>query len=557
MSDTLRPDTLRPDTQRPDAAGERAERAERDAGEVTPRSGAAALAKARPELASLEVAPPSVTEAPVDGDPSEGDRPSSAQATPEPTAELEERKACPSCGASILLGARKCKACKAWLGPRPVTTAPASLRSSNIAPRATVIVATAVLVPLLALVSSRESRVAEAPPLTDLAGQPASTGDTPKPGAIGPEPEPEVKPPLPDVSKRWKSREIMVPDVHPLDLAWNASGSSLFVSADDATLREYGAKEGELLHQASVPATGDHIRVLGGGRWVAVLRHTDAARIPVMDTSAWDRDPMLLDVGSGPGDIVELNDGTVITSTLESKRLARFDLKTGTRLADLTLPHATGQLFLVRAEGRPYVAAVGSVPSLVKRAGGQGAWVDLFDPNERPFGATRRSIAVGREPRQGAVSRDGSFMLLPDFVSGTATLYPMNGTSEVKPVAVGQKPIAVFLLNDDRHAITLDTAGGTATVVSLGTMKVLTTLSLGGTPQSGAVSPDGKTLFVSLGGAEWPPRGSGVAVLGGDPPRLLQTLPTGQGASAVAVSRDGRRAAIASYWSKSITILEQ
>ena len=144
-----------------------------------------------------------------------------------------------------------------------------------------------------------------------------------------------------------------------------------------------------------------------------------------MDTTTWDRDPILLDVGQSPGDIIEMPDGrTVVAASIEGKRVSRFDLVTGTRLADITLPHATGQLFLVRAEKRPYVAAMGALKHAGQPA---GAWVDLFDPSEGPFGATRRSIAVGREPRFGAVTADGGALFFPDRVSNTATAAARGG----------------------------------------------------------------------------------------------------------------------------------
>src|SRR5262249_7608007 len=157
------------------------------------------------------------------------------------------------------------------------------------------------------------------------------------------------EPPRPvDPKRRWKTREIRVGDVHPLDIEWNPSGQSIYVSADDATVREFRIKTGEQIHLASVPAQGDQIRLLFG-RFIAVLRQVDAARIPVLDTATWDRDPVMLEVGRGPGDIVELPDGkSVVAATTDGKRVGRFELPTGVRMADITLPHATGQLFLVK-----------------------------------------------------------------------------------------------------------------------------------------------------------------------------------------------------------------
>jgi DNA-binding beta-propeller fold protein YncE len=475
----------------------------------------------------------------------------------------EERVPCPMCSALIVAGARKCRSCRAWLDGREAA-APPKL------PRAALIVATAVSTVMAVLVTSRESPVGEAPPLTKLGADSASASSEkpPSPGALGPDIEgiePDPEPPPPDPNKPWRAREIRIGEVHPLDIAWNPNGQSIYVSADDATLREYRIKNGDLIHQASMPAQGDEIHLLFG-RWVAVLRHQDAARIPVMDTTTWDHDPFLLDVGQSPGDIIEMPDGrTVVAASIEGKRVSRFDLVTGTRLADITLPHATGQLFLVRAEKRPYVAAMGALKHAGQPA---GAWVDLFDPTEGPFGATRRSISVGREPRPGAVTADGGALFFPDRVSNTATLLHIAGTTEVREVPVDSSPEAGFLMDDDHYGVTINSGGRTASVIALppraapagskaATMEVRATLMLSGAPCSGETSPDRRTLFVSLGGTEKPPKGSGVDIIAGDPPKVVGSLPTGKGACAVAVSRDGARAAVASWYSRSITILEQ
>lgn len=460
----------------------------------------------------------------------------------------QRRLPCPACGKPLIEGAFKCPHCRSWLVEREEPRAPKVILAS------VAIVGTIFAV----AIGERRSPVAEAPPLTTMAVESAKSpgaAEAPRPASIGPEiePEPETPPPV-DPKKLWRAREISIGDVHPLDVVFHPKGTSVYVSADDATLREYRLKTGELIHKASLPAQGDDIRLIFD-RYVAVLRHQDAARIPVMDTSAWDRDPVLLDVGRSPGDIIALPDGrTVLAATMDGKRLVRFDLPTGVHLADMTLPHATGQLFLVRAEDRPYVAAMGALSHGGRAA---GAWVDLFDPSEAPFGATRRSIYVGREPRIGAVSRSGETLFFPDRVSNRAVQLIVAGTTTLRSTAVGASPEQGFFMNDDRHGVTLDSKARTVSVVDLATMKVETTLMLDGVPSTGAVSPDGRTLFVSLGGTEWPPKGRGLAVITGDPPRIVSTLETDEGVSAVDVSRDGARAVVASYYGKSIFVIEQ
>lgn len=464
---------------------------------------------------------------------------------------IERRVPCRACGALVVEGAKKCRACKTWLVARGEPS-----KSQPALPRIAIVLGSAIATVLVVLVSGNPSKVGDAPPLTNLGpdSSAAAVPGAPGPAAIGPEPAPQKPQLSPDPNRLWRVRQFKIGDTRPLDLVFHPSGNSLYASCDDATLREYKLSTGEILHQAQMPAQGDHIRLLFG-RYVAVLRHQDAARIPVMDTTAWDKDPILLDVGRNPGDIVELPDGrSVVTATTESRHLARFDLPSGARLADIALPHATGQVFLVQAEGRPYVAAIGALDHGGRYA---GTWIDLFDPSEMPFGATRRSIPLGREVGAGDISSGRSLLLFPDRATNSAKLLRVAHETSATEIPVGAAPIAGFIFGADRYGITLNAAAKTASVIDLSTMEVEGTLMLDGVPRRGALSPDRKMLFVTMGGDTYPPAGASVTVIAGDPPRVVTSLATGRGATAVAVSPDGTRAAVACWSDRSITIFEQ
>ncbi|MBK8252547.1 MAG: hypothetical protein IPK82_07755 [Polyangiaceae bacterium] len=463
---------------------------------------------------------------------------------------IERRVPCPKCAAPVIEGAKKCRACKAWL-----VAPPEPVRTQSAIPRIAIVLGSAVATLMIVLISGTESKVGEAPPLTNLTPDSSAGAVAPGPAAIGPDPGPEKKPTLStDPDRTWRVRQFKIGDDRPLDIVFHPSGNSIYVSCDDATLREYKLSTGEILHQAQMPAQGDHIRLLFN-RYVAVLRHQDAARIPVMDTTAWDRDPMLLDVGTSPRDIVELPDGkTVVTATTDSKLVARFDLSTGNRLSDIRLPHSTGQVFLVQAEGRPYVAAIGALEHAGRQA---GSWIDLFDPSEQPFGATRRSIPIGRELGEGDVSSDRTMLLFPDLAGSSARLLHVSSMTAASEVMVGAGPSTGFIFGADKYGITLNTTAKTATVINLAGMEVTDTLMLNGVPRSGTLSPDRKMLFVSMGGDTYPPAGASVTVIADDPPRVVTSLATGRGATQIAVSPDGTRAAVACWSDKSITIFEQ
>ena len=191
----------------------------------------------------------------------------------------------------------------------------------------------------------------------------------------------------------------------------------------------------------------------------------------------------------------------------------------------------------------------------------------MMRPAETPFGATRRSVAVGRDPREGAVSSDGGTLLLPDHASNSATLLRIGGATESLRVEVGQEPIAAFVLAGDRWGVTLSGVSRTASVVRLdapvdtgsndaGTSMSVSTLMLPGAPRTGVCSPDRRRIFVSLGGLESPPRGRGLAVIAGDPPEVVSVLESGEGAGSIASSFHGQRAAVVNYFAKSITVIE-
>ncbi len=467
----------------------------------------------------------------------------------------ERRIPCPKCGVSIIEGARKCRGCRSWIGPPPSGLGPLG----RATPRALTLILAAVAAVAIGGVMSRESPVEEAPPLTAMATG-SSVAEAAVPSEISPaELEPALAQPEPLASTaperhRWSSHTIRL-EARPLDLAFGPESSSLFVTAEDMSLREYDLDSGRMRHLATMPAQGDRIRVLHD-RWLAVMRLNDASHVVLVDTHNWDRVPWLLWVGGTPADIIALPDGkTAVAASSLGKRLSWFDLTSGKRIGNIKLPHRTEHLFLLRVdEHRANIGAMG-----ILRSGGRsvGAWLDLFDPSEEPFGATRRSISVGRDPRPGAVSSDGSKLFFADYVSNSATLLSLRGRTESSTITVGQAPVAATMLAGDRYGVTLDSGSRTATVIDLSNMTRISTLMLDGEPHQGATSADGSTLFVSLGGSSWPPKGSGAAVVAGEPPRIVHNSETGRGAARVAASRDGRRGAIANYYDRSITIIER
>lgn len=452
----------------------------------------------------------------------------------------DKRVACALCKLPIYAGAKKCRHCKQFQPEKGAQF-----------PRAAFIVAVAVSSVFSVIITTRKSPVGSAPPLTRMAAATSSPAE-PSPAAVGPDAEPPKPKPAETIKSKWTVREFKIGDAHPLDVTFSATGESFFVSFDDASVRQYKLGTLEPMHKATVPAKGDRLRLVGG-RYLAVLRNDAAAsRIPVIDTTKWDRDPILLDAGAHPADILELADGSVVTSSLVGHRVSRFGLPSGRLLSDITLPQAAGRLFMVQTGESTFLAAMGGLSHNGRPA---GAWVDLFDPKEAPFGATRRSISVGREPRGGSVTAAGDAIFFADRHTNSANMLLVKGETESKTAEVGQEPVAAFTMFGGLYGVTLNAGNNTASVVTLKDMSVAT-LMLPGTPRTGVTTPSGNGLFAVLGGSSNPPRGGGVAIIAGDPPQVITTLETGEGAINAATNKDGSKIIVANYFGKSVSIFE-
>jgi DNA-binding beta-propeller fold protein YncE len=453
------------------------------------------------------------------------------------------RHSCSYCGAMVVVGAQKCRGCKRWLRPQG--------RHASRFSRSLALVIAAVVAVLAVLISSRPSPVGEAPPLMRVSPT-ASGSTTTKAPPLSPHAAVAATTAAPAISQPWRSGSIQL-DVHPLDLVFSSDNKTLYVSADDASVRAYDVASKKILHMMKVPAQGDRLRLLND-RYLAVIRKTDAAQIPIIDVTAWERDPVLVPVGANPADVVALPDGkTAVSASSRGRRLTWFDLKNGHRRDNIRLPHETRQLLVVQADGHPAIGAIGQLSY-----GGQpaGAWIDLFDPAESPFGATRRSIAVGRDPRQSAISHDGRRLILVDHVANTASLLRVDRQTEQRVITVDRGPIAAFFMHNDTIGVVINAQSHTATVIDVDRFEKSNTIMLAGTPSHAAVTKQGDLLVVALGGEHWPPKESGAVILSGSPLRVSATIDTGRGASRVATAIDGSRAAVACYYDRLITVIE-
>ncbi|MRG91260.1 hypothetical protein [Polyangium spumosum] len=467
---------------------------------------------------------------------------------------------CPRCGAlSIRQGAAKCPSCRAWvsspklarsrmrLGPLGVVLLAAGLGGFGMLAGGA-----AVLVSQGRLGASRAP--ASASPASSAASPaaPTSANAAPPPrasAAPGPDTAP---PPSSEAPRAFEVARIVRLDAPPVDVALADDASRLFVLCEDGTLRAYALDSGVEKARARIPGKGTALRRLSSGRLVVL---GIAAGLPLVDTASWLSGAApsaylktiavkgALDVaasGDPPVLVVATSQGGRVVRLAGPSLVADGELVFSTPIRGLApLPSAGGDRLLVLLDGR--------VPT-------EPGSVIVLDPAARPFGGARAAWSSLLEPRASVAPRSASSERALLFDRATAQVVGFSVGDEPRLAPAGPQPIAAFPWSGDRAVVI--GAAGEGTLVSLDRREVLATVALGGVPSSAALSPDGATILVALGGG---PRGKGATTveLGGEPLRIVSTLQTGEGSHVVSVASSGRLVVVAASSARIVTVLRR
>ena len=283
------------------------------------------------------------------------------------------------------------------------------------------------------------------------------------------------------------------------------------------------------------------------GRWLIAWHYWMSSALTVWDLAQPDRPRQSLPIGRNLADVLALPDGeSMLVSACQSHTVKRVHLPDLRVTGAVTFPRAVGRMIPVQSHGRFSAAVMGGVFRIWWSGRGStpiGAWVDLIDPGETPFAATRRSISAGRQPRDPDVAFGGTRLIFPDRVSNQVTSVDLEGSTPPQTIGVGVRPERVVVLPGDRYALSLDAVSRSLTVMGLQPLAYETTLPLEAAPTSAAVSPVRGYAAISLGGARGD--GEGVVLVAGTPPRIVARGTTGRGPLDVAASADGSTLATA------------
>lgn len=403
------------------------------------------------------------------------------------------------------------------------------------------------------------SSSAAAPVASAAAAPPGSSGPgLSEPGLSGPPGSPEPKTGSDAFIEVTKVRL----DSPPVDAAFSDDEASLFVLCEDSTLRAFASETGLEKKRVRLPGKGTALVRLGPGR-IGVLGV--AASFPIIDAAAFLSGALeaaflrKLDVKSAAFAVAIGEPPVIVAASAQGGRVVRLGGSPAAVDGELVFPGQVRGLATMHVDAEPRVVVL-----LDARPPSEPGALVVFDPAKAPFGGTRAIWSSVTEPRA-SLSRVSDRLLVFDRATAEVVSFSMDEDPLHAPA--GRSPFAAFPWSSER-VVVIGTAGE-ATVASLATREVLSTIALGGLPSAAAITPGGHAILVALGGGpKGPPKPPGkppasnaeapsgtTIVLGGEPLAIVATLKTGEGASAVAIGPSGRWAAVSASSGRLVNVL--
>jgi len=173
--------------------------------------------------------------------------------------------------------------------------------------------------------------------------------------------------------------------------------------------------------------------------------------------------------------------------------------------------------------------------------------VTAFDP---VTGAVVRTIAVGRNPGDAALSADGSRVYVPNQGSNDVSVIDTASDSVIATVKVGRIPATLRLSPDGKAAWVTNYGDSTVQAIDLATLRAGKPIGVGQAPQQLAIAPDGGMLYVA------DQNDNTVTPVDVRSGKALAPIPVGAKPGGIAISHDGRTAYVTNQGDNSVTPID-
>ncbi len=281
------------------------------------------------------------------------------------------------------------------------------------------------------------------------------------------------------------------------------------------------------LANVSGPEQGTSERMLGRGRLPRGAYRALQLKASSAKVAGEDRPSTLL-VGDAPLRIegafeVRSGQATVVTVTIDAKGAPpgsfEFTPRFNAVVPARTAPTLTGAcvntqtndvtLFDTWTKRVTNVVATGQAPyGLAMDPAVARAWVALSAQDQldvvdlsRSEVTSKAPLRGGTEPRAMQMLPDRRTLLIANYRAQTASFVDAFTTKELAQVPVGQAPWSIVLQRGANRALILNRRSNNMTIVDLGTRQAIGTIATDPEPLYGAVSRDGRRLYVIFAGS--------------------------------------------------------
>ena len=172
-----------------------------------------------------------------------------------------------------------------------------------------------------------------------------------------------------------------------------------------------------------------------------------------------------------------------------------------------------------------------------------------------------KTFAVGTFPDAIATAPNGDLALVANYSSNTVTPIDLSNGKMLSSIAAGDGPAGIAITPDGKTAYVTDAGtspvGTTITPINLQTRRALAPITVGAGPQGIAITPDGQTAWVALAGAVVSGQagaiGSSVVSVNLATRHVSAPITVGNAPIAIAVSPDGSTVWVGNSYSGSVT----
>jgi predicted alpha-1,2-mannosidase len=168
-------------------------------------------------------------------------------------------------------------------------------------------------------------------------------------------------------------------------------------------------------------------------------------------------------------------------------------------------------------------------------------------PIDLATGATGPEIRVGEEPRDAALSTDGTRLYVANFGGASISVIDTGALRTIATIKVGSSPNGIALTPDGKTLWVANADDGTIESIETGSLKPTATIRVGSRPRAIAVAADGSRLYVSESGA------NAIGVVDLRSNAVVGTIPVGERPAGLALTPDGKGLYVVNSASNDVT----